>query len=145
MLPWLQEAQQRNPDAVEHMFDCDKCRNGTASRLGHSLQTRQSWGCGWEKPDPRVPVNPWDHPGRDRHPSERDANGKLHLAVCPGYVISLSEVVEASWAQAYWDKGGLDQFCDGQSTPHLRDAMHIFAVEQSKARDWAIRNPEKKS
>lgn len=138
MLPWFQEAQHRNPDALKHFTDCDSCKREKP------LVVRQSLGCGWEKPDPRIPVRPWDHPGRDEAKGERDDSGKLHLPVCVGYVCTLSEVTEASWAHEYWKNGELGQFCEGQATSVLRDAISIYAVEQSKARAWSTKNPEQK-
>lgn len=107
--------------------------------------TRQAMGCGYLPASDRARA--WDGTslGRIVGADERDENGKLHLPVCPGYACSLPEVIETTWAHSYWEKGELAQFCEGQSTPALRDAMGEYAIECSRAESWALKNPEKKS
>lgn len=143
MLPWLQLERRRSPNPSEgtiaHLFDCDRCKRE------QSKQTRQYMGCGYETPPAdRRRVAPWDHGGRDKT-GERDAKGRLHLPVCAGYVCSLPEVVEVTWAHAYWEKGELTNWCDGEvPTQALRDAIAIYAIAVSAANEWDSKNPQGK-
>lgn len=139
LLPWLQLARRRTPDAVAHYFDCASCKKT------QPVVVRQSLGCGYlPKLPPNVPVIPWDHVGREISSSERDERGRLRLPVCPGYACSLPEVIETSWAHSYWEKGELAQWCEGQATPALRDAVGVYAIESANAAAWESRNPEKR-
>jgi hypothetical protein len=107
---------------------------------------RQYMGCGYAPSPPvgsAIPVRPWDHEGRVPNRDEVDAAGKVLLPICPGFACGLPEVIEASWAHAYWDKGELEQFCDGgASTPMLRRAIGELASEQNKVQAWEMNNPE---
>lgn len=110
-------------------------------------QTRKYMGCGYLPPAPEgVPVGAWDGTslGRERGADELDDKKRVRLPVCPGYVCALPEVVEASWAHAYWEKGELTQWCEGQSTSELRDAIELTAMEQAAASAWASANPVKR-
>ncbi len=113
-------------------------------------QARQLLGCGYapppdEKLRPHVERSVWDHEGRRIREDERDERGRLHLPVCPGYVCTLPEVVEATWAHSYWEKGELTQYCEGQSTPALRDAIAVYAIEVAAMNRWAQDNPPPKA
>lgn len=108
-------------------------------------------GCGYlpppsEKMRPYVESSVWDghSMGRVRGADEKDSKGRVRLPVCPGYVCGLPEVIEASWAHAYWEKGELTQYCEGQSTSELRTAVEVLAMETAAAAAWASRNPVKK-
>lgn len=110
-------------------------------------QTRQYMGCGYLPPAPEnAPVSAWDGSslGRQLGDDERDDKRRVRLPVCPGYVCGLPEVIEASWAHVYWEKGELTQWCEGQSTSTLRDAVELLAMEQAAATAWASDNPVKK-
>jgi hypothetical protein len=113
-------------------------------------QARQLMGCGYAPPPseilrPYVERYVWDGTslGRKRG-SDEMADGHIRLPVCPGYVCSLPEVIETSWAHAYWEKGELTQWCEGQSTPQLRDAVELLALESAEATSWATDNPVKR-
>lgn len=137
--PWLLEQRERNPGSISHLLDCERCMREQDPLI------RQTMGCGYLPPPPsNIPVRPWDGSslGREIRADERDEKGRIRLPVCPGYVCSLPEVLEASWAHEYWKNGELTQFCEGQSTPQLRDAIHILASEQSQAQAWASKNPK---
>lgn len=117
--------------------------------LKQTEQDRQLKGCGYLPPPPenlRPYVQAWDGTslGRTIESDERDENKRVRLPVCPGYVCSLPEVLETSWAASYWEKGELSQFCEGQSTPQLRDAIHTLLSEQAAVSEWSSANPEKK-
>lgn len=105
-------------------------------------EARQSLGCGYEQPVDRAV--PWDHGGRTQHADERDERGGLHLPLCVGYVAALPEVIETSHAADWKRCGELTQFCEGQSTPELREAIGVLEMEQRRVEAWAIDNPEKK-
>lgn len=128
-LPWLQLQRRRNPDAVDHLFDCGNCKK----RL--NKMSRQAIGCAYEEVDPRFPVQPWDHFGRSRYPGESKT--------CPGFSCSLPEVIETTWASYFLDKGELTQFCEGQASPQMLDALIAYAASKAAADEWDHKNPEK--
>lgn len=143
--PWLLEAKRRSPDSVSHYFNCGRCMREK------NEQARELIGCGYlpppsEKMRPYVEASVWDGTslGRERGADETDSKGRVKLPVCPGYVCGLPEVIEASWAHAYWEKGELSQWCEGQSTTQLREAVELLAMEQAAATAWAAENPVKK-
>ena len=105
------------------------------------IVTRQALGCGYLPPAPEgFPVQPWDHPGREPAPDERDAKGKLRLPICPGYACSLPEVLEASHARAFAEQGELTQFCDGGvASRKLRDAITILNIERGQLLEWSAK------
>lgn len=109
-------------------------------------QTRQYIGCGYLPPLTDRPVDAWDGTslGRVRQADELDERKRVRLPVCPGYACSLPEVLEVSWAHAYWEKGELGQWCEGQSTADLRTAIELLAMESAAASAWALDNPVKK-
>jgi len=112
-------------------------------------QARQLMGCGYEPPPEeklRPHVQAWDGSSLGRKPGadEKDDKGRIRLPVCPGYVCGLPEVIETSWAHVYWEKGELTQWCEGQSTGELRDAIELLAMESNAAESWAMANPVKK-
>lgn len=93
-----------------------------------------------------VPVQAWDGSslGRMSSPDERDDKRRIIHPVCPGYACGLPEVIEASHARLFFDKGELSQFCDGKTaTPMLRDAITILECEASRVMDWSYKNPVK--
>jgi hypothetical protein len=56
------------------------------------------------------------------------------LTTCVGYTTSLPEVVEASRARLWWDKGQLREWCEGDApTPALR-----FCIEELEAQSHAM-------
>lgn len=69
--------------------------------------SRQLWNCGRA---PRLPGHLGGYPMPDG--AERPA-----CDTCPGYLISLPQVVETTRAYAWWDKGQLRDFCDGETPP----------------------------
>lgn len=139
--PWLLEQKQRNPDSVAYYFNCNRCMREQPE------QTRKHMGCGYLPPAADgAHVNAWDGTslGRVHGADELDSKRRVRLPVCPGYVCGLPEVIEASWAHAYWEKGELTQWCEGQSTAELRDSIELLAMETAAASSWAMHNPVKK-
>lgn len=93
LLPWVQEAARRDPDGMQLLTDCGKCKKMT------TRAQRRSMGCGYEPRSDRA--SPWQPPG-----------GKAGYAGptiehCVGYTAALPEVVEVARARFHWDKGAL--------------------------------------
>ena len=116
-----------------------------------NADARTLMGCGYlpppsEKMRPYVAASVWDGSSMGRVPGadEKDDKGRVRLPVCPGYVCGLPEVIEASWAHAYWEKGELTQWCEGQSTAELRSSIELLAMETAATASWAMHNPVKK-
>ena len=67
------------------------------------------------------------------------------LAICPGYLCGLPEVVEASYARSWKSDGQLAEWLERrQSTPALRRAITELEVAQGRADVWAAQNPVKR-
>lgn len=109
------------------------------------IEVRQAMGCGYELPMTGLrPAIPWEHPGYSLYADERNEVGRDRSPVCAGYVCALPEVVEVSYAASWQRNGELTQWCEGQSTPGLREAIAILNGEYSRVESWASDNPEKK-
>ena len=121
--------------------------NGNQSQNAVAIDVRRFMGCGYlSAAGPGVPVNAWDGSslGRSVSPDERDDKGATITPVCAGYVCGLPEVIEASHARIFYDKGELEQFCEGGcATAALRDAITVLECEGSRVMDWSNRNPVK--
>ncbi len=90
-------------------MDCGECKQNL------TLAERARWGCGWLEPSHRTGTF-----AHRRVPIETD--------VCPGWLISLPQVLEA--ARAYGWRQQLDQFYEGQlPTAVLMDAIDVFSNE----------------
>lgn len=75
-------------------------------------QTRQTFGCGWA-PIPPALLRPWIKvPTPLKFEPMRDADGERLVDVCPGYLVTLPEVVEISQAR-FW-KHDLRSFCEDE-------------------------------
>lgn len=88
-------------------------------------------GCGFEEPDARAA--PWSP----------DAI-KPRLKVCPGYTTNLPEVIEASHARFFMEKGSLPQWSDEPITEHTRHALMILASACASEQQAAHEEREKK-
>lgn len=68
------------------------------------------------------------------------------LKHCPGYTTKLPEVIEASWARFYLEKGSLAQWSDTPITEHVREAIQILeiAIADEKAHEDEEREREQK-
>lgn len=90
-------------------------------------QTRIAIGCGYLPQDPNA--QPWAPVGRMECSDERDPKTlKLYLPVCPGYVCSLPEVIEASRAHFFLKNGGLQQFT-GTEPPSEALLLSVQVIE----------------
>lgn len=120
ILPWLQSATRKTPTAVQLLNNCKACMQRTTTK------ERQRMGCGYEKP-PRGKAAPWTPLGFKGAPIEH----------CPGYTTKLPEVVEASWARHWLEKGNIDQWSDMPITQQTRDAVQILeiAIADEQAHD----------
>lgn len=84
----------------------------------YPLPTRQSWACGFELADPRVPVMPWS--GGYGYEGEAPT-------VCAGYTTSLPETIEIARAWRWWKAGQLSVFVDGAAvSQELKRGIEIF-------------------
>jgi hypothetical protein len=131
LLPFVNERRRALAEtSVEHaraFLSCGSCleRNPEASR--------RSWNCGHL---PRLPQNPYAGPSLDCR-LKADT-------VCPGYLVSLPQVIEASHAHVWFDKGQLTEFCDGkQPTRAMRDCVDILDCSIAEANAAAVRNAKK--
>lgn len=123
--PWLQEAAGRDRPTVGHLLDCKKCKEMNGK------QTRQALGCGYELPDPRVPVQPWS-------PAGMSSKWDTEQTVCPGYTRSMPEVVEIVRAKIHWEKGALDHFCAGLAPERVLEGVEIAASAIGEVESWRI-------
>lgn len=108
---------------METYSDCDKCMQR------NDLNTRQLMGCGYEQPHemPDLVVT-WMHVGmRGAAPD-----------TCPGYATRLPEVVEASWARSFFEKGSLAQWTDEPVTELTREAIKVLSVAASEAQSYEL-------
>lgn len=122
LLPWLQEATRRNPDAVAHYSDCDKCK-GMLSR-----EVRQSIGCGYEPENENA--TPWTPEGwTGESPT-----------VCVGYATKLPEVLETTEARFYLKHGSLGVLVGGELSDALRVSIRLLENADNEASIWAIKN-----
>lgn len=133
MLPFVQDRRSQLAEsgsrasarAARELFDCGSCLAATPAVV------RRTWNCGHL---PRLPGNAYGGPPLDTE-LEPDAT-------CPGYLISLPQVVEASHAYAWWEKGQLRDFCDDETpTPILRAAVELLGQSIGEA----IRAAQKKA
>jgi len=103
LLPWLQEAVRREPAAYRHFADCNHCKETM------TVENRRTLGCGFLTGPVGAPAG---------KPEGYDGP---QLTVCIGYSTSLPEVIEASRARWWAEKGQLTVWCDGDlPTPGLR-------------------------
>jgi hypothetical protein len=109
-----------------------------------TLLDRQLSGCGFA---PAVAgARPIDHDGRTGAlPLDDDGLPRGRNTVCPGYTCGLPEVIEASRARQWREKGGLRDFTRGeQPSDALMLAVDIIDAESAKATSWAMKNPPPK-
>lgn len=119
--------------------DCAKCMQENPPL------TRQMMGCGWEPPpQPGIPVRALDHDARLSIDMTHEERESKRNQLCPGYTCGLPEVVEASRARVWRDKGSLRDFTKGeQPSDALMLAIDILDAETARATDWSIKNPKK--
>lgn len=92
-------------------------RNGSGEGAV-SLETRESWHCGYLPEESWRPCELPPQLGADGDPV------KLHeIGVCPGYLVRLPAVVECAQAGAALEKGELSTFFPGQQAALLEGAM----------------------
>lgn len=81
---------------------------------------RANWGCG------HLPL-------RQRtglaHPTVHEpAHGLGKTEMCPGYYVNLPAVAHVAYAHAWWDKGQIREYCDGDPPPEpLRAAVTLLS------------------
>lgn len=98
---------------MEQYSDCEKCMRT------RNVTERQLIGCGYEQPHERPEfVSTWMHAGMTGDQPE----------VCPGYATKLPEVVEASLARSFFEKGSLAQWTDEPITELTREGIKVLSV-----------------
>lgn len=140
MLPYVQAersalAEKASVGAARSFLDCSTCQARTAPAA------RQLWNCGHL---PRLPGNRYQGPtlSADLAPD----------TVCPGYLITLPQVVEATRAFGWSEKGQLREFCDGETpTELLRVCVEVLGgvtgeaqiTKMREAREEAVRESKR--
>lgn len=127
LLPWLQEMARREPASIKLFLDCNACKEAL------SVESRRTLGCGYlsdtaEKPGGTPPG--YDGP---------------ELTTCIGYSTSLPEVIEASRARFWTEKGQLLVWCDGEApTPALRLAIEEMEIQANAALSHSMAESQKR-
>ena len=115
MLPWVQWHRDRLADDgdpfADQYLNCTNCQ--TLCDSG----TRKMWHCGW------LPATAWCGIGF------RLPVGAPEPTMCPGYTISLPEVIEAGRAMLWRNHGQLQELYDVPITQALRDCVDILNFE----------------
>jgi hypothetical protein len=125
LLPFVHERRrelaEKSAENARAFMDCRSCLRNVPK------EARQLWNCGHL---PRLPLNQYAGPALECR-IEPDA-------VCPGYSISLPQVIETSHAHAWWEKGQLRDFCEGeQPTELIRACVGILAGSLAESIDRA--------
>lgn len=138
LLPWFQEAAQRDPTSIGTMANCEKCMQST------TLQIRQGRVCGYEPPAPaHLYVMPWQPPDGEQgfdygDPSREHPHGDRAPTTCPGYTTRLPEVIEAARARIHWKNGELYSFCGGRPTETLKFGIEVVDGAYSAVQHWKV-------
>lgn len=108
-------------------------------------ETRQALGCGYEMPDPKIPVRPWS-PSSLPNNEAWQCVGKTSPdpTVCPGYSISLPETLEVVRAYTHWSNGGGLRDFAAEPTETLKIGVEIFSGAVNECQRWSMDNPQKK-
>lgn len=124
-MPWLREATRRNPNAVGHYNDCERC-------IGQfQAETRQALGCAYESPVDHAQA--WQPEGYEG-PAPK---------TCPGYTTKLPEVTEATEARFYLHRGCLSLLIRDELADNLREGIAILEGADAEVTSWAVKNQEK--
>lgn len=107
---------EQHPQARSYL-NCNDCIKQLPRK------TRAIWNCGLMSPTERTgPGFPVPHDWGEDPP------------ICPGYLISMPQVVECARAKLHWDKGQLRDRYEGlELTGLLLDSIEILAVSSSEA------------
>ena len=132
LMPWVHEAERRNPGGVA-ISDCDTCMTNLRKDI------RQSMGCAYEPvAPPAIYVATWDHEGRKHCSDEYSDTGEQLLKVCPGYLISLPEVIDVARAQRHWTHGELTSYCRGMARDEMLTGIEIFDGAMTAMTNWTM-------
>ena len=124
-LPWLWEAERRNPSGS--ILKCDNCMNA------YTQETRQQMGCGFEPPpveSKRAYVQMWNGGSLPNYKGPK-------ATVCPGYTSSLPEVIEVARARMHWEKGELAAFTRGELSEGLTTGIEILEGAINAQQLWS--------
>jgi len=87
--------------------DCANCK------ATQSVDVRQFMACGYELPVEGASA--WQH-----------RSGEAVTDTCPGYLVNLPEVIEGARARNHWKHGSLRDFCEGQPSEGILQAVEII-------------------
>jgi hypothetical protein len=77
-------------------------------------------------------------------PSGRPPGYEGELTVCQGYSTKLPEVIEASYARSWWEKGQLREWAEGEPTAALRVAIDHLNSQVHAAAAHSMEDDRKK-
>jgi hypothetical protein len=105
-------------------MDCDSCT------LGH--EERKLWSCAWVPSDERS--------GRGPVPPDYPHN---YPDICPGYLVTLPQVIEAARASSWRRDGALGQFYSGPLTDLAKYCIDLISGEFKAVEQHYIRERSK--
>ncbi len=133
LLPWVQDSKRRDP-TFSPIADCENCLKNV------NKQSRQSLGCAYEAPPASsIPVSTWEHRGREYRHGEHDDKGIPIVNVCPGYLVSLPEVIDVARAHLHWDKSQLATYCRGEVSDEMFYGVETLYGASGECQAWAMR------
>lgn len=110
---------------MANISNCAKCREKL------SPEVRAFMSCGYEPdPDPEdksIQRSAWSH-----------RSGKASPTTCSGYLVNLPEVIEAARARSHWKHGSLRDFCAGQPSENIMQAVEIVDGEASEVESFVM-------
>jgi hypothetical protein len=107
-------------------MSCEHCN------LDH--ETRKAWACAWVDVSDRAKVA--NVP--PAYPQEYDLPD-----ICPGYLASLPQVIEAARASSWRREGALAQYYDGPITDIAKIAIDFISAEFKAVEQYEIRERSK--
>ena len=124
LLPWFQEAHQRDELGIAN---CSKCKETM-----QPLQ-RQYLGCGYLPPlEDRTRLTMW------KPPSGTKGYRGPEPTVCAGYTTTLPEVREVSLAHSHWSKGNLAAVLSETAHEHLAASIVILDGQCNAMQRWTM-------
>ena len=116
--------QEDNHPEGNSYLDCSRCQELVTK------EARARWNCGLLKPSERI------GPG---FPAPADWGESSEI--CPGYLVTLPQVIETARARVHWEKGLLKERYEGQNLPGvLFDCIEILSGAVSDVESFATRS-----
>lgn len=104
---------------MANISNCAKCREKL------SPEVRAFMSCGYEPETEQRSA--WSH-----------RSGKASPTTCAGYLVNLPEVIEAARARSHWKHGSLRDFCAGQPSENIMQAVEIVDGEASEVESFVM-------